>query len=576
MSLSSGPNIDRLLEEGLTKYGSGDLDGALHAWEEVLALEPDHEQAKSYIQYVRSNYDVLANGKTERATEGNSAPFPVFEEPEYQIEVSGGGELPAANAPVRHDSNDEGWLVEESTNEAATVMRPRKTDAPEQLEPAESLELDDEPEIEFETATREYQGSPANPDHGDAPDFEAEVGTSTFRSEESTGSFGSEASGQTTNVHKRDLGFVQPSAELNVRIRTPAPSAQPARPKTPSVVSVGKAPTQEVSEGARDAERAFLGEAPTAERLFGGDASAPDDSEGAALESVESVKRDTMDLPEKPRPPASTGRLPKVDPDAVSQAEVVLSAATTKELDRPVTVEPEQAVAQVERDLMISAPTRELGLRQTTRAPTSDDTPTREADVRSFREQHARQGADTARELPATRGTATPRAVGADTKHDAVLPVDPAIVRDTEILAEVDEGASPSEPIEDRTRRRISRLCERAVVWNAEQDFDKAFAAIDLALSEDPGSALAQKLVHRNRDAIMTVFQSYLGSLERTPQLAQPLHELANAPIGPRAAFLLSRVDGQLTIDEVLDVSGMPRMEAFRYLCQLYQRGILK
>jgi len=298
--------------------------------------------------------------------------------------------------------------------------------------------------------------------------------------------------------------------------------------------------------------------------------------EGAPLESVESVKRDTMDLPEKPRPPAQTGRMPKVDPDAVSQAEVVLSAATTKELDRPVTIEPEQPAAQVERDLMISAPTRELGLRQTSRAPTSDDTPTREADVCAFREQHARQGTDTARELPNPRGAAAPRAVAADTKHDAVLPVDPAALRDAAILAEVDEGAPLTETTEDRTRRRISRLCERAVVWNAEQDFDKAFSAVDLALSEDPGSALAQKLVHRNREAIMMVFQSFLGSLERTPQLAQPLHELANAPISPRAAFLLSRVDGQLTIDEVLDVSGMPRMEAFRFLCQLYQRGILK
>ena len=107
-------------------------------------------------------------------------------------------------------------------------------------------------------------------------------------------------------------------------------------------------------------------------------------------------------------------------------------------------------------------------------------------------------------------------------------------------------------------------------------ELDKAVAAVDLALSEDPNSALAQKLIHRNRDTIMTVFQSFLGDLERQPQLARPLHELASAPISPRAAFLLSRIDGTLSIDEILDVSGMPRLEAYRHLCQLFLRGILR
>jgi hypothetical protein len=100
--------------------------------------------------------------------------------------------------------------------------------------------------------------------------------------------------------------------------------------------------------------------------------------------------------------------------------------------------------------------------------------------------------------------------------------------------------------------------------------------AVDLALSEDPNSALSQKLIHRNRDAIMNAFQAFLGDLQRTPALARPLHELGAAPISPRAAFLLSRIDGTLSLDEILDVSGMPRLEAYRYLCQLLLRGILR
>ena len=119
-------------------------------------------------------------------------------------------------------------------------------------------------------------------------------------------------------------------------------------------------------------------------------------------------------------------------------------------------------------------------------------------------------------------------------------------------------------------------MFEKAIEWNAAGELDRAVAAVDLALSEDPNSALAQKLIHRNRDAMQTVFQNFLGDLSRTPQLARPLHELASAPISPRAAFLLSRIDGMISIDEILDVSGMPRLEAYRHLCQLYLRGILR
>ena len=52
--------------------------------------------------------------------------------------------------------------------------------------------------------------------------------------------------------------------------------------------------------------------------------------------------------------------------------------------------------------------------------------------------------------------------------------------------------------------------------------------------------------------------------------------ELGAAPINPRAAFLLSRIDGSLSVDEILDVAGMPRLEAYRHLCQLLLHGIIK
>ena len=52
--------------------------------------------------------------------------------------------------------------------------------------------------------------------------------------------------------------------------------------------------------------------------------------------------------------------------------------------------------------------------------------------------------------------------------------------------------------------------------------------------------------------------------------------DLATAELDSRSAFLLSRVDGNLTFEEILDVAGMTRLEAFRYLARLLLRGILE
>jgi hypothetical protein len=358
--------------------------------------------------------------------------------------------------------------------------------------PNTTLELEaDEPGgegVSFEDATREY--------HGPAAEFGNGQTTSGFSQE------------STTDVRKRDLGFVQPvplgdiddgnKPMVEVKLRTPQLPLDPGPPEP------GTKPAAEEDDliASLPSPRQVEGTAPTRELPFS--------------------QRTTRNMPNNTRPPAR-------DLSAVSQAEVMLPHAKTEDLDQ-------LRAAQLGEPL-VSAPTRELGLRPPSKP-----------------------------EIKAPEGT----------RHDIVLPFDPIDARTAQILEDIDEGAPDDEVKEDKTRRRITALFDKALAWNDAGELDKAVAAVDLAMNEDPNSALAQKLLHRHRDHTMTVFQNFLGDLSRQPQLAKPLHELATAPISPRAAFLLSRIDGMLSIDEILDVSGMPRLEAYRHLCQLFLRGILR
>jgi hypothetical protein len=146
----------------------------------------------------------------------------------------------------------------------------------------------------------------------------------------------------------------------------------------------------------------------------------------------------------------------------------------------------------------------------------------------------------------------------------------------TKLIAEVDRDApAGGETKDQRTRRRITGLITLSLQAARKRDLDRAVLAIDAAFSEEPDTALTQKLIQQSRDMILSVFHDYLGDLDRRPQLSRALHDVLDEPLDSRAAFLLSRVDGQLTYDELLDVSGMPRLEASRYLCQLVMRGLL-
>ena len=437
--MAESQDIDRLLEEGLTCYGSGDLEGALSAWQQVLALEPGHVQATSYIGYVRENYDTLLRSKPQAA---GGPPLPAHDRSEYQIEVSPGDLAPPGallRPPSDHEGKDDPWLEEQETiNPAAAAVAPPEPedgdDGDYELELAEdpagdgddsagSGDGDDEDGDEegtFGGTTREYQGGPAK-------EFQLDEPTSSFHPEATPIGFAT----QDTDVKKRELGFVQPAppADLQVRLRTP--EVAPGRPtgKT-GKVAIGTAPTVEI------------------------------DNRAPAV----SATRTTQDLPAKTRPPGPPTR-PPIDPTAVSQAEVVLQHAPTKDLLREEVPVPAPDVMDPR------APTRELGLRGNARPATSDDSPTREADVRAFREQHARDraGATTARSLPSAGPRAAARPAAAPTPPEPPPPpAEPVDASTAALLADIDADAPAGETAEDRTRRRIGALassCSGRARW---------------------------------------------------------------------------------------------------------------
>ena len=99
-------------------------------------------------------------------------------------------------------------------------------------------------------------------------------------------------------------------------------------------------------------------------------------------------------------------------------------------------------------------------------------------------------------------------------------------------------------------------------------DVSAAVDACEKALAATGG--LAGELARDHLPLVEQIYGAILLGPDRVPR-----HGNATADLEPRSAFLLSRIDGAMTVEDVLDVSGMPRLEALRTLALLARRGAI-
>lgn len=100
-------------------------------------------------------------------------------------------------------------------------------------------------------------------------------------------------------------------------------------------------------------------------------------------------------------------------------------------------------------------------------------------------------------------------------------------------------------------------------------DLGAAVDACESALAEAGG--LGGQVARDHLPLVEQIYGAMLGGPKLDVRV--PTHGRAMGDLEPRSAFLLSRIDGAMTVEDVLDVSGMPRLEALRVMALLVRRG---
>ena len=90
-----------------------------------------------------------------------------------------------------------------------------------------------------------------------------------------------------------------------------------------------------------------------------------------------------------------------------------------------------------------------------------------------------------------------------------------------------------------------------------------------------PSSSEPERIVVSTDCPTARALDAELADHGRVVRHAMLRAHVAGMTLDHRAGFLLSRIDGKTTIEELLDVSGMPPDEALGILRDLLQKGVI-
>ena len=132
-------------------------------------------------------------------------------------------------------------------------------------------------------------------------------------------------------------------------------------------------------------------------------------------------------------------------------------------------------------------------------------------------------------------------------------------------------GNAGPEIIERTIEDPIAEMRERFSLG----DYTGALEIAELMLAEDPDDTAAAQCAESCRGVLESMYAARLGSLDRVPSVLVQRTQLRWLSIDHRAGFVLSLIDGTSTLEMILDVCGMPRLDAIRILHELVQQKIV-
>jgi hypothetical protein len=106
-------------------------------------------------------------------------------------------------------------------------------------------------------------------------------------------------------------------------------------------------------------------------------------------------------------------------------------------------------------------------------------------------------------------------------------------------------------------------------------DFTGALEVAETILHADPENAEAKRYAQSCREVLVQMYSARMGPLNQRISVTLPSDKIRWLSLDHRAGFVLSLVDGDSSVEEILDVCGMPRLDALKLLYTLLEQRVI-
>jgi hypothetical protein len=138
------------------------------------------------------------------------------------------------------------------------------------------------------------------------------------------------------------------------------------------------------------------------------------------------------------------------------------------------------------------------------------------------------------------------------------------------------------EPIEAprREERALASASPDELIGQARDlfalhDFNGAMELLEKLVELSPNHAEGRSLLVQCRSQLVRMLESKLGDLDRVPRLMISSEEVIWLNLNHRAGFILSQIDGTVTYDDIISLSGMPRLDTLKIMVELLSTRVI-
>ena len=160
--------------------------------------------------------------------------------------------------------------------------------------------------------------------------------------------------------------------------------------------------------------------------------------------------------------------------------------------------------------------------------------------------------------------------VAAQKMWKKVLEADPGNELAMDYIRAIEEEV----PFEDK-KVIYRELLEEAIGLIGKNQFDPAYELLQMILHENPEDGKAQKFLDTTKGLLLKDYLNEVGDTSSAVTMKKNMEEIMKINLTKESAYIISMIDGNSSVDELLALSGIDRFLFMRNLTMLLRNGIV-